>query len=445
MLKTKNTALSLLLIVMPVVASAAQNGNGRPANLSRLVIVGDSLSAGVQNFSLLDSQQVHGYGSVLARQAGVPLLLPLVPYPGAPNKLELVSPGPPPVIQQVDGTLPPIPRDNPFIVPTNVSVPGITVAQSLTMRPTLEHSEDPVQGWATLVLGFPSLFLNLKPTQIELAKFLFPTTIIEWLGNNDALVPALLGQLPALTPIDSFTASYRQILNELAKTHAQIITANIPDVTEIAFFTSGQRIADRAGVPVEAVTGMLGIAADDYVRVTGLQFVDKILTGQMPGPLPKDCPSPLDALSSAPVPCVLTAADAAVIRADIACYNDVIAAESAAHGALLIDAHALVDRIYTNGYSVNGRQLTTDFLGGLFSLDGIHPTNTGYGIIANLFIDEMNKSLHTRIPAADISAIATDDPLVLPGQSAAQAKASHPSVTPRACVAPQAIGKPAAQ
>jgi len=214
--------------------------------------------------------------------------------------------GPPPDIEQVPGTLPPIPRDNPLIVPFNVSVPGITVAQSLTMRPTLEHSDDPVQGWAMIVLGFPSLFLNQKPTQIELAKSLFPTTVIEWLGNNDALVPALLGQLPALTPIDSFTASYRQVLDELAKTHAQLITANIPDVTEIAFFIPGQRIAERAGLPVETVTSMLGIGAGDYVRVTGQPFVDKILTGQMPGPLPQACPTPLPALSGTPVPCVLT-------------------------------------------------------------------------------------------------------------------------------------------
>jgi len=66
---------------------------------------------------------------------------------------------------------------------------------------------------------------------------------------------------------------------------------------------------------------------------------------------------------------------------------------------LLIDAHALVDRIYANGYQINGQELTTDFLGGLFSLDGIHPTNSGYGVIANYFIDAMNQSFanqHTR-------------------------------------------------
>jgi hypothetical protein len=75
---------------------------------------------------------------------------------------------------------------------------------------------------------------------------------------------------------------YGQVLDELAKTHATLITANIPDVTEIPFFTSAQRIADHAGVPIEVVTSAPGIGAGDYVRVTAQGFIDKIFTGAMP-------------------------------------------------------------------------------------------------------------------------------------------------------------------
>ena len=39
------------------------------ADLSRMVVVGDSLSAGFENDSLWDAQQVHGWASVLADQA----------------------------------------------------------------------------------------------------------------------------------------------------------------------------------------------------------------------------------------------------------------------------------------------------------------------------------------------------------------------------------------
>ena len=56
--------------------------------------------------------------------------------------------------------------------------------------------------------------------------------------------------------------------------------------------------------------------------------------------------------------------------------------------------------------------LTTDFLGGLFSLDGLHPTNTGYAIMANRFIETMNASFRRNIPLADVQQIAATDPLL---------------------------------
>src|SRR3989442_1441467 len=70
----------------------------KQADLSRLVVVGDSLSAGFQNGSLFDVQQTHGYASLVANQAGTLLPLPLIAAPGIPNVLTLVSVGPPPVI-----------------------------------------------------------------------------------------------------------------------------------------------------------------------------------------------------------------------------------------------------------------------------------------------------------------------------------------------------------
>src|SRR4029077_14095863 len=86
----------LMSIVCAGVPAAAQ----RRADLSRLVVVGDSLSAGYQNGSLLDTQPVPGYANVVAAQAGVPLTLPLIAFPGIPNVFQLVSPGPPPAIVQ---------------------------------------------------------------------------------------------------------------------------------------------------------------------------------------------------------------------------------------------------------------------------------------------------------------------------------------------------------
>jgi hypothetical protein len=63
----------------------------------------------------------------------------------------------------------------------------------------------------------------------------------------------------------------------------------------------------------------------------------------------------------------------------------------------------------------NGQRLTTDFLGGLFSLDGIHPTNTGYGLFADEFIHALNTNFDAGIPPANVEKIAAADPLVLAG------------------------------
>jgi hypothetical protein len=78
-----------------------------------------------------------------------------------------------------------------------------------------------------------------------------------------------------------------------------------------------------------------------------------------------------------------------------------------------VDIHALVDQISADGYQIPGTNivLTTDFLGGLFSLDGIHPTDTGYGVIANEFIKRMDEFYKLKIPKANVLAIYLADPL----------------------------------
>src|SRR5262245_59802637 len=82
-MRTFISALVLVLFhaVSSIVAPAVAHEAGR-LDLSRLVVVGDSLSAGFQNGSLLDAQQIHGYASVVASQAGGSLRLPMLVAPG---------------------------------------------------------------------------------------------------------------------------------------------------------------------------------------------------------------------------------------------------------------------------------------------------------------------------------------------------------------------------
>src|ERR1035437_5825129 len=95
------------LLVAPIGCGIFNSGNGNNNNpgdtapsFATTVVIGDSLSAGFQNGSLLDTQQPNGWASLVATQAKFSLVLPLIAPPGIPAVDLLVSIGPPPVIQR---------------------------------------------------------------------------------------------------------------------------------------------------------------------------------------------------------------------------------------------------------------------------------------------------------------------------------------------------------
>ena len=360
-------------------------------DLSRLVVVGDSLSAGFQNHSLLDSQQVNGYASLVAQQAQVALPLPLIGPPGIPNVLELVSFGPPPVIVTAPGLS--TGRDNPAIQAMNLAVPGANVQDSLTARPafTFDNLTD-------FVLGLPGVFAGVSQSQVEWAEHLAPTTIVIWIGNNDALGAAVAADASLLTPLADFQAAYAQVITRLRATGATLVVANIPDVTAIPFLTPAETVAAQIGLPLFVSGPILGIGPGDFVTPDAFPLIPAILAKPALGPLPANV--------------VLDAGEVAVIQSAVDAYNAFIAAQAQANGAALVDIHTLVSRFQQQGVVVGGQQLTTGFLGGLFSLDGVHPTNTGYALIGNEFIKTINTSFAADIPPVSVEQIENNDPLI---------------------------------
>lgn len=121
--------------------------------------------------------------------------------------------------------------------------------------------------------------------------------------------------------------------------------------------------------------------------------------------------------SSGPLPAqyVLDGNEATRVSAAIRSYNAIIATEAKVRDAVLVDINALTSQLHRSGYVAGGRRLTTGFLGGLFSLDGVHPTNTGYALIANEFIRQMNTRLGTGIPPVNVEKVSETDPLIPPG------------------------------
>jgi phospholipase/lecithinase/hemolysin len=392
--RTATLVVPLLLQLMfsPTLSGLAQAQT--PADLTRLVVIGDSLSAGYMNSSLLDSQQIHGYANVIATQARTPMTLPLIGAPGIPNVLQLVSLGPPPVVEPAPGVSPG--RTNPDKQATNLAVPGHTVHDALSLRPG-----DPIDSLTDLVLGLPGLFLGIARSQVEWAEALDPTTVIVWIGSQDALNAVLLGDPSALTPVAQFETDYIELMDRLSATGASLIVANVPDVTVIPFLVPSEQLAAELGQPLSILELLLGIGSGDYVTLDAFPAILAILANPGSGPLPADL--------------VLTAGEVAEINAAVASYNQIIAEQARAKGAALVDINAILSSIKARGLVVHGQRLTTNYLGGLFSLDGIHPTFTGHAVIADEFIHVLNARLHAGIPPIALAQVAKTDPLVLPG------------------------------
>ena len=388
----------MVAVLISVPATAAPK-----ADMSRLVVLGDSLSAGFQNGGLMDTQQVNGYASLVANQTGFPLAMPLIAAPGIPNIFTLVSPGPPPVIVPLSGTS--TGRDNPFLQPMDLAVPAARMQEILSNRPDF-----PIDSLTDLVLGLPGLLSGISRSQVEWAENLAPTTVIAWMGNMDVLRIAFYANPVVMTSVSDFETQYNAATGRLAATGATLVLANIPDVTAVPFMVPAEKIAPGY---LAYVGPILGIGSGDFILADALPLVSAILNGTAVGPLPESV--------------VLDAGEVTIVRARTDAFNALIAAQAARLGAGLVDVHAIVDQIRSQGYVSGGQRLTTDFLGGIFSLDGIHPTNTGYAILANAFIKELNTRFAAAIPPVNVEQIKIADPLVLQGVGQPAAGLGHVS------------------
>jgi lysophospholipase L1-like esterase len=386
----------------PIQAEQAKNAG----NFSNTIFLGDSLTAGFQSGSLLDTLQVHGWAPLVATQAKFNIVQPLIAYPGAPNVLQLVSLGPPPVITAV--CPPPMTpacgtttgRDNFATQVTDLAVPGALLNDVMNTVP-LANPATGQQQLNQLVLGFPGLGYGQALSQFGFAVQAQPTTIFLWIGNNDALIADETGMPSSMTSVANFTTQYQALITQLTTmTPAHLVIANIPDVTQVPYLQPAALIlgeySQATGLPTSVLSGLLGIVPGDYVNPAGLAQIPLILGGTQKGPI-------TDAG-------VLSAAEVVTVQAQVAAFNQVIAAQAQAANATLVDINALFKQVSTSGLTINGYTGTTAFLGGFFALDGIHPTNTGYAVVANTFIDTMNAAFKTTIPDVALGSVAAADP-----------------------------------
>jgi lysophospholipase L1-like esterase len=367
--------LALVAVFFLVAASA-----GAQTSFSTYVALGDGLTAGMSNGSLVETHQRRSYPALLARQAGATTFeLPLVSDPGIPTELTLVSLIPPVISAKAAKPGAParlnLPR--PY---NNLGVPGARVSDLLTRMS---------DGG-----GFHDLILRARGTALAQGLSLKPTIVTLWIGSNDVLAAAVSGRTiegVTLTPLASFRAAYQSVVNTIKASGVSAIAANVPEVTTIPFVTTIQPVvvSPTTGAPVRVngqtvpLIGPSGpLPANTLVTLAAAPY---LLKGD-------GIPTALGGTGRAlPDEVILDLDEQAILRERVGQYNQAIAAICQGAGIPVLDLHAFFADVAAHGLTVGGITLTGAYLsGGLFGYDGIHPTDLGYALLANQWIRFIN-------------------------------------------------------
>jgi lysophospholipase L1-like esterase len=373
----KRYTIGLMALALAAAALPAR----AQASFSVYVSIGDSLAAGFSSGSLVEPHQRNSVPALIARQAAIAdFQLPTVSEPGIPAELALLSLSPSPII---------VPKASTTGQPTNLALPrpyNNLAVPGAKAKDALTRTTDGG--------GFHDLILRGLAPQVAQAQALHPTFVTLWIGNNDVLSAAIAGRVvegETLTPAGEFRQTYAAIVSELRSTGASIVAANLPDVTTIPFVTTIPPIlvnpATREPVIVGGQTvpliGPSGPLPGNSLVTLGASAllasgvgIPKALGGQGT-PLPDEV--------------ILDANEVAIIKDRVAVDNQSIADICGAAGIPVVDINGILNDLATNGREVGGIRLDAEFLtGGIFSYDGVHPTELGYAVVANEWISVIN-------------------------------------------------------
>jgi lysophospholipase L1-like esterase len=403
---------ALLFAMMP---SVVTHGQGGGADFTRFVGVGDSLTAGFRDGALHASAQETGFYALLAQSMGTQVAIPLIAEPGIPTPDAATGAG---LLLQIPGTCQvgattfatgqTTGRIDPTTPATDVAVPGQDIGDALTVKWNIDPANIPgtTDTAEDFVLGFPYVLApppaNTPHSQIEEAVGLQPTFVSFWLGSNDALAAALAGTVDdtTLTPVATFNANADAAAAAIVSTGAKVVMFNVPDVTVIPNLFSEKDVEQLSGLTASQVKLLFGLKKTDYVPLTTLPTLQKIASGQQP-------PRSLTPDQ------VLTKKEIKQIRKAIKAYNKKLKSIADANGWAFVDVNATLTDYDKNGVTITGvGTLTTAYLGGLFGLDGVHPSATGHALIAQMAVAAINSKYGTSLQPPDVAAIAATDPEV---------------------------------
>lgn len=370
-------------------------------NCTRFVVLGEGLAAGMTNFSLIDADQRDSFPAQMARQMKVDFVQPLVQPPGIGD-----APGFPklPVRLPFDHQTTVLSQLPPQAPNANLSIPGLTLADSLNRRPAapVVRKDDAVQTGINLVLGIDGFLSGAgatQPTALEYALARKPTLAIVELGLVEVLEAAVAGDPRRMPDPAAFRSQYAQIVRSLRAADCEVVVTTIPDPADTAHFSPIDAAARVLKVPAPIVAGAYGLQGDDRIAVDGLTEMGYQLICKNIAPLGERA--------------FLRAKTAAEIGKRVGALNAEIGAVARENGALVFDLHALVGGVRKSGVTVGARNLNADFLGGFYSLNGYYPGKTGQALIANGILELLNKNYGTAFELVDVVQVMERDQVAM--------------------------------
>ncbi len=482
-MKSHLTLAIALIFLAAIVGGCADEAPPGPSlggtSISKYVAVGNSLTAGYQSNGLYRSAQEYSFPNLVQKQlrdAGANLgdfVQPLWSDPGSPSstnpsiagRYELLVLDPVSPVIGPRGVAPGSPINLALNRPyDNLGLPGAPLAGFLDTVGTYHGGLGPY-----IIRTNPPVSQPFPKSPYLQAVALNPDLVTFWLGANDVLGYATTGgaspSIPAPTPSATFTLLYTNSLGALRASlpNAKIIVANVPSVTAVPFFTTiGPKVKAALASTVFAAGGdfyyqkagesgaatgttkfdeaagsrpLLTLPGGAYATLIGTPTFEPFRSLFAPfGGYPAAAAAGLDSTKPFglhpqnpwPNAYVLDATEQTNVSNAITAFNSTIATVAAANNAEVFDAYAFFNDVAANGYLWAGTVFTADYVtGGLFSLDGVHPSSRGNGVIANQFIKVMNQKFGMSVQPVNISSI--------PGLDAPTSKTGsegYPSVSP---------------
>lgn len=358
------------ILILSLIFAWATAGEARSRPMAGL---GDSIGEGVQSANASVSSQGFSYLNYIAGQMAVPFPLPWI----------ISSP-----VGWVGNTKYRA-RLFPFLPSANLAVSGADVHSILYDRADASRVKE-IDSETDLVL-FPRI-----GSQIEVLESLDPSLVVCWIGNNDLLSAAItFDRLDAsqMTPVEAFSTDFGELVRRLAGTGRQVILANIPEVTHIAF------LVDRWDL-VYFLGDDYGLEEGSYTSIVVMLLIK---LGLNDGSLIHDPDFVLDFF------------EIQAIQERLHAFNTIIHQKAQDYGMPVVDINRLFREMTERPPVFFGIPLIPRFLGGLFSLDGVHPSNIAHAMIANAFIETMNEAFGFAVPQIepeDLETIFLEDPFI---------------------------------